>query len=72
MSNKTYNNIVNLLCFIATIGFVIIKIIDLKPASDKSWWFVVVPYIIAVLFHKDEDDDNYDDNIDNYNNYKTV
>ena len=72
MSNKTYNNIVNLLCFIATIGFVIIKIIDLKPASDKSWWFVVVPYITAVLFHKDEDDDNYDDNIDNYNNYKTV
>lgn len=72
MSNKTYNNIVNLLCFIATIGFVIIKIIDLKPASDKSWWFVVVPYVIAVLFHKDEDDDNYDDNIDNYNNYKTV
>lgn len=61
MSNKTYNNIISLLSFLATLGFIICKILGLITAS---WWFVAVPFVLAVFFRVgDEDgDDGYNDN----------
>ena len=77
MSNKTYNNIISLLSFLATLGFIICKIIDLEPVASKSWWFVVVPFLIAAVFHAEseyselkEEMENDDDNDPTNNNLK--
>ena len=57
MTNKTYNNITALLSFITTVGFVVLKLLDV---ITKSWWYIVVPWVLAVVFRvsDDEDDDN--------------
>lgn len=58
MSDKTYNNIIALLSFLATIGFIICKIIGLITAS---WWFVIVPFFLAIIFRVEENDNYHDD-----------
>ena len=55
MSNKTYNNIISLISFLATLGFIICKIIGLISAS---WGVVVVPFILAVVFRAGDDEDD--------------
>ena len=61
MSNKTYNNIISLISFLATLGFIICKIIGLISAS---WGLVVVPFILAVIFRAgDDEDDNSGSNL---------
>lgn len=61
MSNKTYNNIISLISFLATLGFIICKIIGLISAS---WGLVVVPFILAVIFRTgDDEDDNSGSNL---------
>lgn len=55
MSNKTYNNITALISFIFTIAFVVGKIIGYL---NVSWWYVIVPFILAVVFRAGDDDDN--------------
>ena len=63
MSNKTHNNIISLLSFIVTIGFVVLKILKL---TDSSWWMIVVPWVLSIFFREPNDDD--DDNDDYSNN----
>lgn len=55
MSNKTYNNIISLISFLATLGFIICKIIGLISAP---WGLVVVPFILAVVFRAGDDEDD--------------
>lgn len=72
MSNKTYNNIISLISFLATLGFIVCKIIGILTAS---WWFVIVPFLLAAVFHAEselaelrEEEENSDD--ENNNNFK--
>lgn len=59
MSNKTYNNIISLIGFLFTIGFVVCKIIGLISAS---WWLIVVPFVLVVVFRVGDDENNGDIN----------
>ena len=60
MSNKTHNNIISLLSFIVTIGFVVLKILKL---TDSSWWMIAVPWALSIFFREpNDDDDNYSNN----------
>lgn len=71
MSNKTYNNIISLISFLATLGFIVCKIIGILTAS---WWFVIVPFFLAAVFHAEseiaelKEEENSDD--ENNNNFK--
>ena len=70
MSNKTYNNIISLISFLATLGFIVCKIIGILTAS---WWFVIVPFLLAAIFHAESDLAELteeDDNNENNNNLK--
>ena len=67
MSNKTYNNIISLISFLATLGFIVCKIIGILTAS---WWFVIVPFLLAAIFHAESDiaelsEEDSDDENDN-------
>ena len=67
MSNKTYNNIISLISFLATLGFIVCKIIGIITAS---WWFVIVPFLLAAIFHAESDiaelsEEDSDDENDN-------
>lgn len=52
MLNRTYNNIIRIIGFVFTMGFVAVKILGI---IDKSWWYVFVPIIITSLFLKHEE-----------------
>lgn len=66
MTNKTYNNIIALLSFMTTIGFVILKIFDI---ITKSWWYGLIPFGLAVIFREGDDEEiDDDDNGDEPNN----
>ena len=63
-TNKTYNNLIALMSFLATIGFIVCKFIGFL--QNRSWWWIIVPWGLAVLFRAGDDDDN--DSTDNNNN----
>ncbi len=67
MSNKTYNNIKNLIAFIATIAFAVCKVIGVISAS---WWLIVVPLLLAMVFQVKEDDDDDEGGSNSSNNLK--
>jgi uncharacterized iron-regulated membrane protein len=67
MSNKTYNNLIALISFLATLAFIVGKILG---AIVASWWFILVPWGLYVWFRRiDEDDDDYYDDFDS-NHFK--
>lgn len=67
MSDKTYNNIKNLIAFIATIAFAVCKVIGVISAS---WWLIVVPLLLAMVFQIREHDDDDEDESNSNNNLK--
>lgn len=65
-TNKTYNNLIALMSFIATLGFIVCKFMGLL--EGRSWWWILVPWGLAVLFRAGDDEDDSSDN--NTNNLK--
>lgn len=59
--NRLYNRIVDLLCFIMTVLFIVGKILNW---FDASWWWILIPILLPDFFHAaecvyEEDDDDF-------------
>lgn len=68
-TNKTYNNLIALLAFLFSLGFVVCKLFGILT---NSWWVIIVPWLLVLFFSKgdDEDDDDEEDLTDDNNRFK--
>lgn len=56
MLNRTYNNIIRLIGFLFTLGFVVAKIMNL---ITQSWWYILIPIILTFIFSKETEEHIY-------------
>ncbi len=64
-TNKTYNNLITIIAFIFTLGFVGCKLFGIL---NNSWWLIVVPWILVVFFRAGDDKDDSDEDDSSSNN----
>lgn len=67
--NKIYNRILDIIGFLATLGFVICQI---TGVLQVSWWYILFPALLPGFFHVDEEESYNEDDDENTrtNNYK--
>ena len=56
MLNRTYNNIIRLIGFTVTMGFVVLEILGI---IDKSWWYILIPIVLTWFFARGEEEHIY-------------
>lgn len=61
-TNKTYNNLIALLAFIFTLGFIGCKLFGIL---NNSWWLIVVPWALVIFFRVGDDNDEDDSSSNN-------
>ena len=61
-TNKTYNNLIALLAFIFTLGFIGCKLVGIL---NNSWWLIVVPWALVIFFRVGDDNDEDDSSSNN-------
>ena len=69
VANTIYNRILDVLSFLATMLFIVAK---LMMWTDRSWWWILFPILLPLLFRADEDEDESNNSEDGENNSNTL